>query len=81
MTPETVQDAIDHPGVTVRLSENGHYYFAAKTITVLGQAISVSIRLPINPSPFEIGAARIAFEEWEGEMELTGFNLTGEVPN
>lgn len=81
MTPETVQDAIGYPGVQVRLSENGHYYFAAKTITVLGQDISVSMRLPINPTPFELEAARMAFEEWEGEMELTGYNLTGEVPN
>ncbi|OQW71650.1 MAG: hypothetical protein BVN33_14560 [Proteobacteria bacterium ST_bin13] len=81
MTPEQIKDAIGIDGLNVRRSDNGHYWFVSRTLTIFGQSHSRSIRLVDNPSAVEIEMARTAFEQWEAEEAISSYNLTSELVN
>lgn len=81
MTADEIKDAIGLPNLDVRRSDNGHYYFVARTLTLWGQAYSHSIRIADNPSPVEIDTVKTALEQWEEELTSIKRNLTSELPN
>jgi hypothetical protein len=81
MTPQDIKTAIGIDDLDVRRSDNGEYWFVARTLTLWGQAYSHSIRVADNPSPTEIGAVKTALEQWEQELTNTKYNLTNELPN
>ena len=82
MTPaEIIKDAIGIDGIDVRRSDNGHYWFVSRSLTIFGQAKSCSIRMVDKPSPVEIEMVRDALEKWEAEETVGQYNLTSELPN
>ena len=82
MTPEEIiKDAIGIDGLEIRRSENGHYWFVSRTLTIFGQRHSRSIRIVENPSAVEIEMVRNAFEQWEAEEAISSYNLTSELAN
>jgi hypothetical protein len=81
MTPQAIKDAIGIDGLDVRRSDNGHYWFVSRQLTIFGQSHSRSIRLVDNPSQVEIEMARTAFEQWEAEEAVSSYNLSNELPN
>jgi len=78
---EIIKDAIGLPGLNVRPSDNGEYWFISKTLTIAGQSVSRSIRIVQNPSQVEVEMVRDAFERWEAEETISSYNLTSELPN
>jgi hypothetical protein len=81
MTPQAIKDAIGIDGLDVRRSDNGNYWFVARTLTLWGQAYSHSIRVADNPSAVELETVKTALEDWEEELTNTKYNLTNELPN